>query len=425
MSLNRSSVTKKLTKWWQSPAIRGVSYMSLFRYGTKVLAYGRLIILARFFGQQGPYEMGTFSLAILVLAITEVFTQTGINIVLIKDRRLLEQYLDTAWIISVTRGLLIALIIWLLTPSIVSFFGNPQLAQYLSWALVVPVVRGLLNPAIITYQQNLEFGKESLFRTSVQLLDMTAGLFIALYLNSALGLLLGMLIGVVFELVMSFVLFRPWPSLLGFKWPLIPSLFAKTRFVIFNGIMTYLNENLDDLLIGRILGTATLGLYTMAYKLASAVTIEVGNILRDTLYPLYARLLKRPVELKGMLAKTQLRQGLFYGAVMIGALVLSKPVVLLTMGAEWLPMVPALQILVASGSLRGFYNSWYPVFLLSDTVARSFVVNTMSTLTMVVSILYLAPRYGLVGASIAILLSVTLTLPLMWWWRAKAIKVLV
>lgn len=416
------SFNLSLQKKWLSPAIRGISYMSLFRYGTKVLAYARLVILARFFGEQGPFELGTFGLAILILAITEVFTQTGINIVLIKDRRLLEKYIDTAWIISIVRGLLIAAIIWLLSPWMVAFFHNPSLEIYLGWALLVPILRGLLNPAIITYQQKLEFGKESLFRTAIQLIDMISGLLLAIYLHSALGLLWGMLLGVLVELVMSFLLFKPWPRLSGWKWSLVPSLFSKTRYVIGNGIMTYLNENLDDLLIGRLLGTTGLGFYQMAYKLASAATIEVGNILRDTLYPLYALLVKRPQKLKGLVIKTQLWQSMFYGVIFIGAWFFAKPIILITLGQEWQPIVPALQILVVSGGLRGFYNAWYPVFLLSDTVHRSLIVNSLSTITMVISIWYLAPRYGLVGSSVAILLSMILTLPLMWWWRRQALE---
>lgn len=405
---------QKLRQLWASPVVRGFSFMSLMRYGTKAFSLLRWVIIARWLGESAPYQLGTFGIVLLVIAVTEVFTQTGINIILIRDQKTLLKYLDTAWVISLVRGFLIALGIWLITPWLVHFYNNPDLEYFLRWALLIPIFRGFINPAIIRYQQDLQFGRESLLRTLLQLVDAVSGLLFALILGNAFGLLLGVILGVVAEVTVSFWLFRPRPSLLGFRWGLLQPLFSETKFVIVNGMVTYMNENLDDILIARLLGTSGLGFYQLAYKLSSSVTIEIGNTLRDTLYPVYAKLSHSPKTLTPLVEQVQWRQLMWYALLIGPSFVLARPVIHLVLREDWLVIVPAFQLLLISGSLRGLINAWFPLFVLSDTVKWNFLLNSVSTFIMVVGLFALTPHFGLMGAALAIVMSVALVIPFVW-----------
>lgn len=405
---------QKLQQFWESPAVRGFSFMSLMRYGTKAFSLLRLVIVARFLGGEAPFQLGTFGIVLLVIAVTEVFTQTGINLILIKDRKLLLTYLDTAWVVSIFRGLCISALIWLITPWIVSFYGNTDLESYLHWALLIPILRGFINPAIISFQQNLQFGKESLLRTSLQLLDAIVGLLLVVIIGDARGLLLGVVVGVLVEVVASFALFQPWPSFFGFRKSLLLPLFQETKFVIVNGMITYLNENLDDILVGKLLGTSGLGFYQTAYKFSSAVTIEVGNTLRDTLYPIYAKLEKQPKQLIALVDRVQNQQIIYSFLILIPGLLFSQFFVKYVLGEQWIIIVPALQILLLSGALRGIMNAWFPLFLLQNRVNWNFYINSFSTILMIGGLFVLSPIFGLLGASVAIFMSVALVMPFLW-----------
>lgn len=417
-------VAKLAKKSWQSPVARGISFISAMRYSTKAFSLLRLIIVARLLGSQAPAQLGMFGIALLIIAITEVFTQTGINIILIKSSDKLKKYLDTAWGISIVRGFIISGLIWLLVPGIVNFYRAPGLQVYLHWAAIIPILRGFINPGIISYQQNLQFGRESLLRTSLQLIDGLAGLIFAWILGNALGLIWGAILGVLTEVILSFYLFKPWPSLTRFKFSLIWPLFKETKFVIVNGMVVYLNENLDDILVGRFLGTAGLGYYQTAYKLASAATIEVGSTVRDTLYPIYAKIIDKQNSFKKLESQVQWRQIIFYAIILGPGLLLAKPFIELAFGQSWLIITPVLQILLISGALRGLMVAWFPVFILADQVKQNFYNNSLSTIIMILGIVWLAPRYGLVGAAWAILISVILVLPLLWLAKKRSIKII-
>jgi PST family polysaccharide transporter/lipopolysaccharide exporter len=416
------SMKEKQTPFWQSPAVRGFSFMSLMRYGTKAFSLLRLVVVARLLGATGPYQLGTFGIVLLVIAITEVFTQTGINLILIKDRQLLYKYIDTAWIVSILRGFSISGIIWLITPWLVHFYANPNLEVYLHWAVLIPILRGFINPAIISFQQELQFGKESLLRTSLQFLDIGVGFIFLLLMGNALGLLYGVITGALLEVLLSFVLFKPWPTIFGFKLSLLLPLFRETKFVIVNGMVTYLNENLDDILIGKLLGTAGLGFYQTAYKFSSAITIEIGNTLRDTLYPIYAKIQSQPEKLAKLVDQVQMQQFAFSCFVILPSLFFARPAVSFFLGEQWLIIVPALQILLLSGSLRGIMNAWFPLFLLRDKVSWNFYINSLSTIIMIIGIGFLSKPFGLFGAAMAIFMSVAFVIPFLWLAKKQVLK---
>ena len=101
-------------------ALKGITWIGFFRVATRGISYIRIIILARILT---PSQFGTADIALLILSITEVFTETGINIFLIQQKEKIDKYVNTAWIVSIIRGLLIALVIFI-SASYVGLCGN-------------------------------------------------------------------------------------------------------------------------------------------------------------------------------------------------------------------------------------------------------------------------------------------------------------
>ena len=161
----------------------------------------------------------------------------------------------------------------------------------------------------------------------------------------------------------------------------------------------------------------------MAYKFSSAITIEVGNTLRDTLYPVYAKLQKEPNRLIKMVDQVQIKQLTYYAAVLLPGLLLAGPFVRIFLGEQWLIIVPALQVLLLSGSLRGLITAWFPLFLIKDKVSWNFYLNSLSTIIMILGIAFLSQPLGLFGAALAIFMSVALVFPFLWYAKSKLFEV--
>lgn len=406
------TVREKAVQLWQFPLLRGVFSFSAMRYGTKFLVLLRLIIIARFLG---PRELGLFGLATMAVALTEVFTQTGINLVLLKNPEKLGKYLDTAWGISVIRGIVISLLILAISPWMTSFYQDAALPEYLLLAALIPCIRGFINPAVITYQQKLQFGKESLFRTVLQLIDILSGLGLVLLTGSGLGLVAGIVLSSLAELTLSFWLFPQRPNILRTNFGLVKKLYGETKYIIGHGILNYFTENADDFLIGKLLGTAGLGIYQTAYKWASAATIDVGYILGQIAYPVYARAAQKKESLFALWKNSSLSMLALFFLAGVMFLLYTEPFVRLALGENWLPAIPAIRLLFLSGVVKAFINAWNPLAVLADKLQHFIVVNFVIVAVMLPAIYLLAPQYGAAGASWGVVLAHLVVLPYSFW----------
>ena len=127
--------------------------MAALRVFTRGLAIAKIAILARILV---PAQFGIYGIATIVLGFFETLTETGINIFLIQDKQKIDEYVDSAWVVSIIRGVVISLAILLLIPVIIAFFHTPGAKEILLLVSLVPLIRGFVNPACIKFQKNLE-----------------------------------------------------------------------------------------------------------------------------------------------------------------------------------------------------------------------------------------------------------------------------
>lgn len=87
--------------------ITGLSWMASLRAVTKAASFLEMLILARVLI---PEQFGAYTVALMVLGLLEVMTETGVAVVLIQTDSL-RRYINAAWLISIVRGVIISLFI--------------------------------------------------------------------------------------------------------------------------------------------------------------------------------------------------------------------------------------------------------------------------------------------------------------------------
>ena len=75
---------------------------------TRAVAILKIAILARILT---PRDFGLFGIAALALGFFETLTETGINQALIHSDRKTEELVDSAWVVAISRGVLISVLI--------------------------------------------------------------------------------------------------------------------------------------------------------------------------------------------------------------------------------------------------------------------------------------------------------------------------
>jgi len=101
--------------------LTGLSWMGGLRGSTRVIAFVKILVLARILS---PFEFGVFGIAMLFLSLLEIISETGVNIFLIQEEDNIDSFLDTAWVVSILRGLFIAIILFLFSSDSIIIYSS-------------------------------------------------------------------------------------------------------------------------------------------------------------------------------------------------------------------------------------------------------------------------------------------------------------
>lgn len=382
--------------------------MGGLRGSTRILAFIKILILARILS---PNEFGLFGIAMLFLSLLEIISETGVNIFLIQEGDEIDSFVDTAWIVSIIRGILIALILFLFSPVISHFFNSPQSLNIMYAISIAPLIRGFINPSIVKFQKNLLFAKEFIFRFLIYFLDASVAILVALVTHSALSLVYGLLAGAIFEVFASHLFVKPNPRLKFVK-DKLKLIIKRGKWVTFAGIFNYLFENIDDAVVGRLLNTTYLGTYQIAYKVSSLPMTEVSDVIQKVTFPVYSKMAEDKERLKKAFIKSLLATSIAVLPIGLILFFFSQEVVLILLGPKWLSVVPVIKVLSFFGVVRAITETTYPLFLSLKKQKYVSIITLFSILGLIITIFPLVKNFDIVGAGFSSLTGALFAIPI-------------
>ncbi len=399
-------------------AISGFSWRQVFYIINNLIAIGRIMILARILT---PYDFGLFSITAIALGLSEAFTQTGINLTILQSKLPIKKFIDTAWVIAIGRGFLITLLMAGLAYILPHIYQEPNLVFMIALASLIPAIKGFINPNIISLQKHLHFFKNTLYSSSRVVVEATATILLAIYLKNATAFIWGMIISAVFEVIISFVFFKLRPRF-KFKKSVAKLILENAKGLTPMAALNYVHENVDNLIIGKILGATNLGYYQNVYALAHKANYQLAQAANHGLLPIFAKIEQDKPRLKKAFFKSLLTVGLitsFFSAILI---IWPDFVVNILLGSKWQPSISLLPILALAGFIQGLSMIFYTLFLAR---ARFKPINYHLIATVFLLVIFVwwgGLNFGLKGASWGIVASRFLTLPILIYFTKKKFK---
>jgi O-antigen/teichoic acid export membrane protein len=257
--------------------------------GTGVQAVAQLLVLMALGRLLTPAEFGLMGAAMVVIALSQIVSQIGVGPAIIQRRELRPTHIRVAVTLSCTLGLLLGIGVW---------FGAPVIARFYRMPEVEPVLRGVA----------LLFPLDGLSTVSRSLLtrELRFRLFIALEVGSYIlgyafvGVILAWLGYGVWALVMAYVsqaTLRAIAMQVATRHSLRPSFdLEAARDLLSFGfghsiaqIGTVLSQQADNMVVGRWLGPAALGIYGRACTLMIMPATAFGKIVNRVLFPVMSQ----------------------------------------------------------------------------------------------------------------------------------------
>jgi len=167
-------------------------------------------------------------------------------------------------------------------------------------------------------------------------------------------------------------------------------------------IAWYLATSVDNLLVGKLLGVTALGIYVLAYNLASVPLMLVVSPFATVIFPKLARFQTHDSVFWDEYEKSS-RFMATLGIPICAAMVVAAPDLVTVFGPKWSPAIVPLQILLAYVAIRLLMVDPY------NSVGRfgaSFAAGLVTTVLEIVAIVAFAIPWQLTGAAIAVLIVV-------------------
>lgn len=392
--------------------------MGALRVSTRAFSFIKILILARLLL---PSEFGLFGVAMFILTLLEIITETGVNIFLIQEKSNIDKFIDTAWVVSIIRGILISLVLIIISPYIAIFFKVPQAKGILLFISVTPFIRGFINPSIVKFQKNLAFSKEFIFRLFIYGIDAVVAIAFGLRTHSAMSLVYGLIAGALLEVILSYFMIKPWPKFM-FSKEKLKEVLARGKWVTAAGFFNYAFENFDDAAVGRLLNATSLGIYQMAYKITSLPMTEISDVIQKVTFPIYTRISDDSNRLKSAYIKSIAATALIVIPIGIILFIYPETLVRTLLGEKWLAAIGIIKIMAFYGVIRSLIEASYPLFLSLQKQKYVSLITFSSVLTLFITIVPLVKRYNMVGAGISGILGSIVAIPVTLFLLNKALK---
>jgi PST family polysaccharide transporter len=360
----------------------------------KLLLFVTTAVLARLLTVE---EFGTVGFATLVVTYLTAVKDLGLGAALIQRSDRNDAAAHTVFTLNLGLGAVLALASYGIAPLAAAYFREPMVTPLLRVLGLSFVFNALCGVHSALLQRELAFRRKIVPDLSRSLVKGIVSIGLALAGAGAWSLVIGQVASAAVGMVASWIVY-PWRPRLHVDAAAARGLLLFGLSVLGIDAISVVTDNLDYLIIGRALGSADLGIYTLAYRLPELLVLNVLWILAAVLFPTYSMVKDQPDTLRsGFLVSLRYIE-LVLMPICLGLLIAADPIVRVAFGDQWLDAIPVVRVL----ALFALVNSiGFNVGDVYKAIGRPDILIKieLATLALLVPVLLIGVRYGILGVA--------------------------
>lgn len=325
-------------------AVSGVKWSGFQTIIVAISAPLLMLVKARFLT---PSEFGTLSIITITIGLFNTIENFGISQAIIQRDEISKIEKSSLNVFNILFVTLLAVILFILSPFISSFFSD----QNLEFLLRLVSLYLILNGPSLLYRAFLE--KDFYFKELAIIRVLREGILAAatvllLFLGYGLtGIVVAQLMAIGFSTVLTlYISYRHRVLLFSFAFK-IKSLEPFMKFGLFvfgKQLMTFLTHHLDELIIGYLLSNEILGFYYFAKNMLSRLRELLTSSFSKVLFPLLSKVKNDRRKLSA--AYNDISRYLAVAAfpIFIGIALTAHQFIPFIFGEEWIESVPYFRI---------------------------------------------------------------------------------
>lgn len=357
----------------------------------QIVSWASTIVVARLLD---PADYGVVGMATLFLGLVAFLNEFGLGAAIIAHRGLSADQQAQINGFAVLLGLAAYAVCGAAAIPVAEFFGVPELRSVVI-VMAIPVVVGALQTVPTSLlERDLRFkllaGIEAFqvcFQAFVVVALALAGFgYWALILSSVAG-----------AVVSTGLILTYRPS--GFAWPRSASIGGALRFsnhVLVSRVAWYVQSNADFLVAGRVLGQTALGVYTLAWTIASTPVDKITALVTRVTFPVFATIQQDAAVLRRYLLTLTEGLAIVSFAAGAGLALVADDLVHVVLGSKWGTAVAPLRLLAVLSAYRATIPL-LPQILNVTGDSRFAMYNTLAKAVLLPGAFYLGSVWGMPG----------------------------
>lgn len=390
--------------------VSGLAWTAIAKSMTQILSWLSTLLVVRLLT---PEDYGVVGMALVYLGLVHLLNDLGLGAAIVQNRSLTDSQISRLYGVALSFGLSLTLVSFGLSWPIASFFRNEEVRLVVIALSVTLFLSGVQLVPRSLLARNLQFDRIARVDAAHALTSTAATLVLALLGFRYWALVFGNILGVL-AATTTLLLYHRHPA----AWPRqIHELFGSLRFgsyVLVSTIAWYFYVNADSVIAGRLLGTAKLGVYTVAVSLAVApVNQVIGVVQRVTGGIFSASQSDLPLLRRYATGLIETIAFLVFPATM-GLALVAPDFVLVVLGNQWVASIVPLRLLAIEAAFRCLSPILSQALLYSGHPERNTRITLMGAVIMP-ALFLIGAQWGLAGiaagwifGTVVVILPVTL-----------------
>lgn len=280
---------------------RSLVFSFVEKYAVTAIGLVSYVVIARLLV---PEEVGMYSAVAALAGMAQVLREFGVGNYLIQERELSADRIDAAATLTLGLGLVLFIVSWLGAGVVADFYGHAGLTMLVRLVAVNFLVLPLCSICLSLLRREMRFKRLLFINVIAALLGFVSTLIAALCEAGASSLALGVLACNLATAALSLQGLRPGARPRFWRWN------AQWRQVFEFGrsgtpaaIVSSLSSDINDVVVGRVLGFAPAALISRAMGLMNLFQRDLMTAARNVAYPAFAALHRAGGDLEGGFVK--------------------------------------------------------------------------------------------------------------------------
>ncbi len=336
-------------------------------------------------------EMGVWSLALVVLSYVDLFNEFGLGTAVIHHRDRSYRPADVAFGLSIAIGALFSVVGFVTAPLVAELLGEEELTGVLRLLSVVYVLASFYQVQHGLLARELQFQRRVGPEMARSLTKAVVAIWLAVEGFGAYSLVWGQIAATIVGVVGYWIVtpWRPRPVVESADGSITARIRRPDRPDRADG-SSGAERRLHLHQSGEI-GTAAVGIYTVAFRLPELAVLTVPVVVGQALVSAYVRLRDQPEALAEALARTMRSVATVTVPIGVGLALVADPLVDVLFGTRWAEAAPLLEVLGPATVLMALA---FPVGDLLKAIGRPGTLNLMVFVRFVVAVVRSGGRRG-------------------------------